>query len=82
MEKEIIIKKTTWKLVRKEKCNNKVHRSPVHPMCKAGLMVRRINGVNEGERGERVIAKARECRMGGCTGASRGWGIRERGKVI
>ena len=71
-----------WGPVQKEKCNNEVGRSPVHPMRKAGPMVRRINGVNGGERGERVIAKARKCRVGGCTGASRGWGIRNGGKGI
>ena len=71
-----------WGPVRKEKCNNEVHRSPVHPMRKASPMVRRINGVNEGERGERVIAKARKCRVGSCTGASHGWGIHNGGKVI
>ena len=51
-------------------------------MRKAGPMVRWINGVNEGERGKQVIAKARGCRVDGCTGALRGWGIRDGGKVI
>ena len=69
-----------WGPVRKVKCNNEVHRSPGHPMRKAGLMVRQINRVNEGEQGERVIAEARGCHAGGCTGASRGWGIHDRDK--
>ena len=45
-------------------------------------MVQWINGVNEGEQGERVIAKARRCCMGGCTGTSHGWGICNGEKVI
>ena len=51
-------------------------------MRKAGSMVQQINGVNEGKWGKRVIVKARRCRVGGCTGASRGWGIHNGGKVI
>ena len=47
-----------WRPVRKGKCSNKVYWSPVHFMRKAGPMMQRINGANEGERGERAIAKA------------------------
>ena len=68
--------------VRKGKCNNKVPKSPVHSMRKAGLMVRQINGVNEGERGKQVIVKACRCCVGSCTGASHSWGIHDREKVI
>ena len=71
-----------WGPVQKGKCNNEVCKSPVRSICKAGPMVQQTNGASEGEQGERVITKAHGGRVGGCTGTSHGWGIRDRGKVI